>query len=240
MSEPDPPSPLRDEPDGDHAADREPDATWSRPGTTDGGSRQPPGVVPGPSSDARGEPATTDADTTRQEPSAAGSHSAPGAHLPASYQPADAHTGYSPGAYPPEGYPIGSYPPGTYPPGPYPAGEYHPDGGSYPASGSHPGGGPYSGGGPYPGGYPGAMWPPGRPTNGLAVASLVLGIIWVYWLGSIAALILGYLARRQIRERGESGDGLAVAGIVLGWIGVGVLLIVLGLFVVGAAVDGFS
>ncbi|MGQ0481504.1 MAG: DUF4190 domain-containing protein [Pseudonocardia sp.] len=84
------------------------------------------------------------------------------------------------------------------------------------------------------------MWPPGRPTNGLAVASLVLGIIWVYWLGSIAALILGYLARRQIRERGESGDGLAVAGIVLGWIGVGVLLIVLGLFVVGAAVDGFS
>jgi Domain of unknown function (DUF4190) len=58
-------------------------------------------------------------------------------------------------------------------------------------------------------------------TNGLAVASLVLGIIWLYWVGSILALVFGYVALIQIRERHESGRGLAIAGIVLGWVGVG-------------------
>lgn len=65
---------------------------------------------------------------------------------------------------------------------------------------------------------------PPRRTNGLAVASLVLGILWLYWVGSILALVFGYVARQQIREREESGDGLAIAGIVLGWVGVSGLL----------------
>jgi hypothetical protein len=60
----------------------------------------------------------------------------------------------------------------------------------------------------------------------MAIASLVLGILWIYWIGSVLALVLGYLAKRQIRERGEAGAGLATAGIVLGWIGVGVLVLV--------------
>jgi hypothetical protein len=69
----------------------------------------------------------------------------------------------------------------------------------------------------------------------MAVASMVLGIVWVYWIGSILALIFGYVARRQIRERHEVGGGMATAGIVLGWVGVGVLatLFVIG-FIVGA------
>jgi hypothetical protein len=61
----------------------------------------------------------------------------------------------------------------------------------------------------------------------MAVASMVLGILWIYWIGSILALVFGYIARKQIRERGESGSGMAVAGIVLGWVGVGILLLVL-------------
>jgi hypothetical protein len=71
--------------------------------------------------------------------------------------------------------------------------------------------------------------PPQR-TNGLAIASMVLGILWLYWIGSILALVFGYIAKNQIRERGESGGGMATAGIVLGWIGVGflVLAIVIG------------
>jgi hypothetical protein len=73
------------------------------------------------------------------------------------------------------------------------------------------------------------------PTNGFAIASLVLGILWVWWVGSILALIFGYVARKQIRERNESGDGLAVAGIVLGWVGVGVLGLFLLLMVIGLA-----
>jgi hypothetical protein len=73
---------------------------------------------------------------------------------------------------------------------------------------------------PYGYGYP---YVAPRRTNGLAIASMVLGILWLYWIGSILALVFGYIARNQIRERGETGDGMAIAGIVLGWIGVGIL-----------------
>jgi hypothetical protein len=52
---------------------------------------------------------------------------------------------------------------------------------------------------------------------------MVLGILWLYWFGSILALVFGYVAQSQIRERGEGGGGMATAGIVLGWIGVGFL-----------------
>jgi hypothetical protein len=78
--------------------------------------------------------------------------------------------------------------------------------------------------GPYgaPVGYPYA--PPPR-TNGLAIASMVLGILWLYWIGSILALVFGYTARNQIRQRGEAGAGMATAGIVLGWVGVGVFVL---------------
>ena len=75
---------------------------------------------------------------------------------------------------------------------------------------------------PPPYGYPYA--PPQR-TNGMAIASMVLGILWLYWIGSVLALVFGYIAKRQIQERGESGGGMATAGIVLGWIGVGFLLL---------------
>ena len=96
--------------------------------------------------------------------------------------------------------------------------------------GSGPAGGPPQG--PYgpPTGFGGHGYPPPygygyppRRTNGFAIASMVLGIVWIYWIGSVLALVFGYVARSQIRERGEGGDGMAIAGIVLGWIGVGVL-----------------
>jgi hypothetical protein len=51
--------------------------------------------------------------------------------------------------------------------------------------------------------------------------------LWIYWVGSILALIFGYVARNQIRRSGQEGNGLAVAGIVLGWIGVAALIIVI-------------
>jgi Domain of unknown function (DUF4190) len=66
-------------------------------------------------------------------------------------------------------------------------------------------------------------------TNGMAIASLVLGICWFYWIGSILALVLGYAAKREIRRDPArlSGNGMATAGIVLGWIGVATLVIVI-------------
>jgi len=61
-----------------------------------------------------------------------------------------------------------------------------------------------------------------RRTNGLAVASLACGIgqLFFWLLAAIPAVVLGHMARRQIRQTGEDGDGLAVAGLVLGWIGI--------------------
>jgi hypothetical protein len=75
---------------------------------------------------------------------------------------------------------------------------------------------------PYGYGYP---YVQPRSTNGLAIASMVLGILWLYWIGSVLALVFGYIAKKQIQERGDSGGGMATAGIVLGWIGVGFLVI---------------
>jgi hypothetical protein len=71
---------------------------------------------------------------------------------------------------------------------------------------------------------PGAM-PYGQPyapprTNTLAIASLVLGIVNMF-VGSILALVFGYKAMREIDESHgtQTGRGLAVAGVVLGWVG---------------------
>ena len=68
-----------------------------------------------------------------------------------------------------------------------------------------------------------------RNTSGLAIGSLICGIFWVGGMGAIAALILGYLALRQIRREPLriKGKGLAIAGIVLGWLGVVGLAVVI-------------
>ena len=63
---------------------------------------------------------------------------------------------------------------------------------------------------------------------------MVLGILWLYWIGSILAVIFGHVALSQIRkDQSIQGRGMAVAGVVLGWVGLGVLLIVL---IVGVSV----
>ncbi len=66
-------------------------------------------------------------------------------------------------------------------------------------------------------------------TNGLAIAALVVGILWLYWIGSILAIVFGTLAKRDIdRSNGaQTGRGMAIAGIVLGWLGIGFLAIAL-------------
>lgn len=84
---------------------------------------------------------------------------------------------------------------------------------------------------PYPPGYasPGYMPPvPMAPsTNGFSIASLVLGIVWVFGIGSILAVIFGFVARKQIRESGgrQDGGGMALAGIILGFVGIAGLIL---------------
>jgi hypothetical protein len=75
---------------------------------------------------------------------------------------------------------------------------------------------------------PGKRPRPLADTNLLAIASLVLGITWLYWIGSILAVVAGHTALRQIGQANgrQQGGGMAVAGIVLGWTGVVVLAVV--------------
>ncbi len=81
--------------------------------------------------------------------------------------------------------------------------------------------------------YPMQYGVPPRRTNGLAVASLVCGIgqVFFWFLAAIPAVVLGHMARRQIRQTGEDGAGMALAGLILGWVGI-VLSV---LFVLGIA-----
>jgi uncharacterized membrane protein len=78
-----------------------------------------------------------------------------------------------------------------------------------------------------PGGGPGLFAPPAKPrTNSLAIAALACGagqlVAWP--LSTVPAVVLGHVARKQIRRTGEDGAGLALAGLVLGWVGVGVIV----------------
>ena len=63
---------------------------------------------------------------------------------------------------------------------------------------------------------------PASKTNGSATAALVFGILGLLiGILSVPALVFGYSARRQIDGSGgeQGGRGMAIAGIVLGWIG---------------------
>jgi hypothetical protein len=90
--------------------------------------------------------------------------------------------------------------------------------------GAPPAWGPPGHGGPQAYGPP-PGWPPyRRPTNTMAVLALVLAFV-----AAPVGRVLGIVARRQIRETGEEGDGLALAGIVVG--GIGTALAALGIVV---------
>jgi hypothetical protein len=88
---------------------------------------------------------------------------------------------------------------------------------------------------------PGYAYPYAAPvqqkTNGFSIAGLVLGILWLYWIGSIIALIFGYVAKNQIDNSNgtQGGRGMAIAAIVLGWVGVGTLVLVIILAIAGAS-----
>jgi len=57
-------------------------------------------------------------------------------------------------------------------------------------------------------------------TNSLAIASLI-----VVFVSSLVGLILGYVALGQINRTGEQGRGLALAAVIVGWIGTGIAVV---------------
>ncbi len=147
--------------------------------------------------------------------------------------------------YPPElwtGPPMtGSTPPQSTPttsPGTTYPGQTDPSlgqGAAYPVQPTGPVGAPY--GGQYPQQPYGQYTPYGVPVkrnNGLAVASLVSACAgWLFFVPAVLAVIFGFVARSQIRQSAgsQSGDGLAVAGIVVGfaWIALFVILVAVGI-----------
>jgi hypothetical protein len=121
------------------------------------------------------------------------------------------YRGDQPSSYAPPGAPAPGYPPAGYPPPGYPQAGYQQAG--FP-----------------PPGYPPPGW--SRPTNTMAILSLVLAFVF-----APAGLVLGIIARKQIRRTGEDGDGLALAGAIVGGIftGIYVLMIVFMIIAFSAA-----
>jgi hypothetical protein len=69
-----------------------------------------------------------------------------------------------------------------------------------------------------------------RQTNALALVSLISGILgWtlVPFLGSVVAIITGHMARAELRRNPDTqeGDGLAIAGLVMGWAMVAIVVL---------------
>jgi hypothetical protein len=68
----------------------------------------------------------------------------------------------------------------------------------------------------------------------MAIGSLICGIVGMLCFGIILgpiAVVLGFMARNQIKMSGgtQSGDGMALAGIILGFVAVAVFFIFLAL-----------
>ena len=87
-------------------------------------------------------------------------------------------------------------------------------------------------------------------TNSLAIASLVFGILaWCLlpFIGAIVAIVCGHLARSEIRHAPRDaplgGDGMAIAGLVLGYVHlfcwVILLMVIVGVVFLGAGLHWF-
>jgi len=76
-----------------------------------------------------------------------------------------------------------------------------------------------------------------KRTNRFAIAALVCGVLQFCGLfpAGIVAIILGHKALRQIRETAEDGYGLAKAGLILGYVGLVLVLLVFMLTLVGSS-----
>ena len=69
-----------------------------------------------------------------------------------------------------------------------------------------------------------------RPGEGFAIASLVCGIVAyvaVPLLGALLAVIFGHMSQAQSKAAGEATPGMAIAGLVLGWVQLGGAILIL-------------
>lgn len=80
-------------------------------------------------------------------------------------------------------------------------------------------------------------------TNALAIVSLVSGIVgltFIPFVGSIVAVITGHMARKEIRSTGDAGDGLAKGGLITGYIGLGLSVLGIIIFIIAMVIIAAS
>jgi type IV pilus assembly protein PilA len=72
-----------------------------------------------------------------------------------------------------------------------------------------------------PTGSPQPVWSGPQENSGKATASLVCGVLFFFWPAAVAAVILGHIALSDIKKSAGrlAGHGMAVAGLVLGYLG---------------------
>ncbi|MFD9392868.1 DUF4190 domain-containing protein [Streptomyces sp. NPDC060000] len=170
----------------------------------------------------------------------------PGPHPPQDpYQSPQPQSPYPQDPFAPP--PPGPHPQGPHPQGPYGQGPHGPQGPAGPMGPGPMGPGPM-GPGPYPqapyGAVPYPVWgqgysPYGRPSpvNGVAIASLVLGLLC--FLPGVG-LLLGIIALVQISKKGERGKAMAIAGTVLSSLGLAVWILALSTSGASDFWDGFK
>lgn len=53
----------------------------------------------------------------------------------------------------------------------------------------------------------------------------IVGFVWILpFVGGLIGAIMGHFALRQIARTGEGGRGMALAGIIVGWAGVALIV----------------
>ena len=189
---------------------------------------------------AQGHPAAQSHPAAQGHPPAQTYPAAQGHPAAQTYPAAQGHPGAQSYAGAAPAYPAAQeYPPappyqlpgGAYPPIPGPAYPVPPDQ-AFPALSYQ-----YGYGDPY--GY--SPYLPARRTDGLAIAAMVVSCVAVpsmclYGFGGLIGVvgaILGHVSRRRIRSSGAGGDGLALTGVIVGWVAaalgvlIGVALILL-------------
>ncbi len=80
--------------------------------------------------------------------------------------------------------------------------------------------------------------PPGN--NTLALVSLICSLAGlIVGLAAPIGAILGHVALKQIRERGEQGEGMAKAGIIIGWVLTGIMVCcIAGVIIIALTAEG--
>jgi hypothetical protein len=138
--------------------------------------------------------------------------------------PADADNPFAP---PPPGWQPPAAPPPPPPSQPYAPPPYAAPPGWQPTAAPPAAPPPYGappayGAAGWPAGYHGYAQPVPQSTNGLAIAALVCSIAlgWFPYVGAVLGLVFGIIGLRQCRSTGARGHGIAIAGIVIGAVGI--------------------